>query len=436
MKKILLLFAFFSVLFSYKTKAQIVNNDFENWKLDTFYFAAGTIGNLPADTTTFNNPVGWTTSNVLTQLDSIGGRAFVTQSNNPQNGSSAIRMVTDTILLPIIQSLPFTKVTIPGFAVNGNFDISSIQLGSVSVISPASITGAGQPFNQRLADFKGYYNYTPVYNSATGSNDTCVAWATLRKGSTVIADAVFKSTSSTSGYQPFTANFVYYSCEVPDTLVILLASSTTNVYQFIGGLKGGSVLLIDNLSYDALPGNFHFAPFAKNDIVTSYKNTADTINVLANDTDCSGNLLTVSLLSNPHHGTASVVGNKVAYMPALNFLGLDSIYYKDTNLTNDTAEALLIIFVTQNISGITEVNQIAVSVYPVPASNEITIHLENADKYEAKIYDVLGNLIQSATINQNDTRVPVASFANGMYALQIVNEHKTVVARTKFVVNK
>lgn len=439
MKNFLLLITVLSIFSISKTTAQIVNNDFENWKIDTFYFAAGTIGNLPADTTAFNDPVGWTSSNVLTKLDSVGGKTFVTQSANAHSGSSAIQMITDTILLPVIPNLPFTRVALPGFAVNGSFDIGAISLGSVSVISPASITGAGQPIAQRLASINGYYKYSPVFNTNTHFNDTCVVWATLKKGSTVVADAVFKSTDSTSGYLPFSADFNYYTCDMPDTLVILMASSVPNVYTFLGGTNGlqrGSKLLVDSIYYDALPVNYMFAPFAKNDLVTVYQNTPTNINVLANDTDCSGTQLNVSLVTNPNHGSASVINNQILYTPANNYLGLDSMFYKDTNQSGDTAIALLTVFVSVNNTGIKDVNQIDIQLYPVPASNELNIRFDNPGKCTAKIFDVVGNIITSVTLSGNDNAIPLNLFANGVYSIQIENKSNLIIGRSKFIVTK
>ena len=402
MKNTLLALALFIVLGFSKLNAQIVNNDFENWKLDTFYLPADTIGTLPADTVVFNEPVGWTSSNFLTALDSFGGKRLVTQSNISYSGSSTIQLVTDSITLPPnLIALPIPNLILPGFALNGVFPLGTKTFTSSSVINPASIPGAGQPFTQRLAHIKGYYNYSPVFNSNTNSHDTCIVWAVLRKGKTVIANAIFKSIDSTDGYLPFSANFQYISCELPDTLVVFLASSSPNVYTFIpssNSLQPGSKLLVDGLGYDTLATNYMFAPFAQNDLYTVFEYHTDTFNVLANDTDCSGAQLTVSISSGPHHGTASLLGNSIRYTPIIGYFGLDSIYYQDMNVNNGTAVALCQIFVTQNTS-VAELTELALNLHPVPAGNELNIQFENPGKCSGKIYDFIGNLVISTELN-------------------------------------
>jgi len=440
MKNTLLAFALFMILGFSKLNAQIVNNDFEQWKLDTFYLPADTIGTLPADTVSFNEPIGWTSSNFVTALDSFGGKLLVTQSSGAYTGLSAIQMVTDTIILPPgLISLPLPYIFLPGFAINGVFPLGPKTFTSSSQINPGAIPGAGQPIAQRLSDIKGWFNYAPKYNAGTQANDTCVVWAVLRKGKTIVANAIFKSTDSTGTYMPFSANFQYVSCEMPDTLVVFLSSSAPNVYTFIPGSSSivpGSKLLVDDISYDTLATGYTFAPFAQNDIYTVYEYHTDTFNVLANDTDCSGQGLTVSIVSGPHHGTATVLANNsIKYTPTVGFLGLDSIFYSDLNVNSGTAQALCQVFVTTN-SGIEPLTEVSVNLHPVPANNELNVQFENPGKCSGKIYDLVGNLVLSTELNGNINNVNIQNLSNGMYAFEILNAQNAVIGRSKFVVVK
>jgi len=441
MKNVLLALILFLLAGFATTNAQIVNNSFENWYLDTFYLAAGQAGSLPADTISFNEPVLWTSSNYLTGLDSLGHQILVTQSNNAYSGSSAIQMVTDSVHVPpgLIHSLPVSTLIIPGFVVSGVFPLGTQTFTSGSVINPASIVGAGQPFTQRLASISGYYNYKPVFNPNTNSNDTCVVWAALRNGRNIVANAIFKSTDSTGGYLPFSANFNYVSCDVPDTLVILISSSAPNVYTFIQGFGGGTLvpgsqLLVDDLTYDTLAASFTFAPFAKNDLFTVYETHTDTLDVLANDTDCSGQQLGVTLISGPHHGTATLLSNNsIQYTPTPSYLGLDSIYYRDTNGSGDTADALCQIFISQN-TGIAPLNQLSLKLRPVPATDELNIQFENPGKCFGKIYDLVGNAVIATELNSNNNQVNIQTLPNGIYSIEILNNQNAIIGRSKFVV--
>jgi hypothetical protein len=73
------------------------------------------------------------------------------------------------------------------------------------------------------------------------------------------------------------------------------------------------------------------APRAENDDYKAKKNTQLTIaaaGVLANDSDPNGDALTAVLVSGPAHGTLTLSANGAfVYMPALNYVGLDTFVY-------------------------------------------------------------------------------------------------------------
>ena len=441
MKKSLLAVAILFAAFTSQVNAQVLNYSFETWGTDTFYLTANSISNLPADTVSYPSPTEWTTSNLITDLDSIGTKIFVTQTNDAYHGASAIQMITDSIKLPVIPGFPAVKATIPGFAVNGKFPINpqSLLLGSGTTISPMAVKGAGQPMTQRLSKVKGYYKYTPVFNPNTSANDTCLVWATLRNGLVPVADAIFKSTVTTSGYQPFEVSFSYASCTLPDTLVIFLAASVPNVSGFLGGstaLVSGSVFKVDSIYYEDIPGGYNFPPIARNDFDTTTLNTAKTTVVKLNDDDCNDAVvsLTVTVLTQPLHGTAAVVANAITYTPNNGYLGLDSFSY--TLSDGSLSSTARVRFLVYDPSGISESNLIHVAVYPVPASNEVSVQFENTGRTTAKVYDMLGNLVLSSTLTQNINHLNIETLSNGFYAIQLMNENNQIIARSKFSVSK
>lgn len=439
MKKILLAFATFAAI---QLNAQIANNDFEIWATDTIYFPGSS--SIPADTFTANNPAGWTTSNSISGADSLGGVFFVTQSNNSYSGQYAVQMRTDTLHLPVIPGFPAVKITVPGFALNGKFPISTNSLlNSGTVISPAAISGAGQPFTSQLAKIKGYYNYAPSFNPNTQANDTCLVWATLRKGSVTIADAIFKSNVSTAGnYMPFEASFVYYSCDAPDTLVIMTASSVPNVAGILGGNSGlvpGSILLIDSISYDADMTGFDFVPFAHDDYDSTNLWHAKDVTVKVNDEDCGGPVTTfvIAVTTQPAHGTAAVGGSNgfITYTPDGNYVGVDSFTYtiNDGVYTSTPAKVRMLV---KDGNGINEINSIPVSVFPVPANNTLNVVMDYNGKATIRIFDAIGNTVMSENVSSSATALNVASLPNGLYGMQILNEKGAVIARNKFSISK
>lgn len=438
MKKILLVVAIFAIA---RLNAQIINGSFENWGTQTSNLAP-LAGVVATNQFTYSDPVGWTSANAVTGENSLGNFILVTQSNTYQQGTSSIQLMTDT--LTSISVSGFTgQLTIPGLILNGVFPVSSITNNIVSLssssVSPANVPGAGQPFTQLLDSFTGYYNYTPVYDSFTHGLDTCVMWATLRHGTTVVANAIFKSQVNTGGqWVSFSAPFTYLNCETPDTLVIMLASSLPTFSGLLSGhtnLTRGSVLLIDNLGYDTLAANTNFV-FAVNDAYNVNRGDADTLDVLVNDNSCNGNPLTVTITIPPANGTATVLSNgKIVYTANSTFLGADSLYYTATDANNVHSSAWAKMIADYG-TGISEANAVSVKMFPVPASNQLHLQFNNKGSAVARIYDVVGNLVSVETLTQNDNIIDVNNFTNGVYGIQLLNNNNTVIARTSFVVAK
>lgn len=438
MKKTLLALFVCATLVS---NAQVLNESLENWKTDTTYFQ-GFAGTIPPDTFSFEDPIDWTSSNALSGADSLGGIAFVSKDSgvNAYSGQYSMKLITDSIKPISVSGIPF-RLTLGGFALNGYFEVNatSLFLGSGNLITPIAIKGAGQPMTQQLGKIAGYFQYDPVFNPNTQAYDTCIIWATLRKGLTPIADAIFKSTDSTGGFRHFEADFVYQSCELPDTLVIFVSSSVPNVQTILGGTSGlvrGSALWVDSIYYENLAGGYNFAPIARNDVDTTIKNNAKTVLVKLNDEDCDDLTpgLTVTIGTQPVNGTATSVAGVVTYTPNNNFVGIDSFTYtlSDGQATATAKVRMLVL----NASGISEANTVPVTIYPVPAHNQLNVQFDNSGRTTALVYDMVGNLLSSTVLNQNNNTLNIENLPAGFYGIQLVNEQNAVIARSKFTVSE
>ncbi|RFM28396.1 Ig-like domain-containing protein, partial [Chitinophaga silvisoli] len=86
------------------------------------------------------------------------------------------------------------------------------------------------------------------------------------------------------------------------------------------------------------------APVATDDVVTIVEDTNGTGNVLTNDTDPDGDALTVSVVTDPVHGTIVLnADGSFTYTPNANFNGLDTVIYQacDNNGGCDTASLII-----------------------------------------------------------------------------------------------
>ena len=69
------------------------------------------------------------------------------------------------------------------------------------------------------------------------------------------------------------------------------------------------------------------APVANADSATTQRGMAVTIDVLANDTDADGDLLSITAITQPMNGTAATADNQITYTPQANYLGTDTFTY-------------------------------------------------------------------------------------------------------------
>lgn len=88
------------------------------------------------------------------------------------------------------------------------------------------------------------------------------------------------------------------------------------------------------------------APVATADSAEVNQNSSVAIDVLANDTDVDLNSLVVATVTQPQHGTATPLGGKITYAPAVGFTGTDSFTYTagDGTTTSNSATVTVTVF--------------------------------------------------------------------------------------------
>ncbi|MBK8284812.1 MAG: tandem-95 repeat protein [Ahniella sp.] len=89
-------------------------------------------------------------------------------------------------------------------------------------------------------------------------------------------------------------------------------------------------------------------PAAANDVATTGRGTAASINVLANDTDPDGDSLSIGTVGTPANGTAVITGTTIRYTPNANFVGTDTFTYTISDGRNGTATAAVTVAVQDN----------------------------------------------------------------------------------------
>ena len=108
--------------------------------------------------------------------------------------------------------------------------------------------------------------------------------------------------------------------------------------------KGGSASATVGITIQPVVVNR--PPVAQNDAFTVDQNSsANSLNVLANDSDPDGDTLTISAVGIPAHGTATIAGNRINYTPATGYSGPDSFPYSIADGKGGTASATVSITV-------------------------------------------------------------------------------------------
>jgi len=69
-----------------------------------------------------------------------------------------------------------------------------------------------------------------------------------------------------------------------------------------------------------------------------------------------------------------------------------------------------------------------VSVYPNPASKEITLEVENYnnENLSYRLFDINGKLLLTDNLTDNQTRIPLNNLASANYLLKVTNGNKEV----------
>lgn len=87
-------------------------------------------------------------------------------------------------------------------------------------------------------------------------------------------------------------------------------------------------------------------PSATTDQVGTTPGTAVTINVLANDSDPNGDVLLITIDSQPLHGTAVVQNGQILYTPQQGYVGVDRFTYIVSDGKGGTAQATVTITIS------------------------------------------------------------------------------------------
>jgi hypothetical protein len=135
------------------------------------------------------------------------------------------------------------------------------------------------------------------------------------------------------------------------------------------------------------------APVAQADAFTANRGETAMLDVLANDSDPDQDGLTITSVTLPAHGSASISGSKVSYTPAPGFIGQDTFSYTIADTEGASSSAQVTITVQA-------VNQLPVAMndtFSVPSTRNTLLDVLANDR------DPDGDALSIVSFTQPDT---------------------------------
>lgn len=358
MKKIITLV---SLLFAYGfSNAQLANPDFENWENPLLHNTIDLNGSISivyynvCDDFDYTELENWSSTNQITKGVKLGGVELVKESTPAFSGAKALSIESKEIGITAKYSVfipPFTPCTgtdttiqnvAPGLIVNGSFKIEPQSLvddiiggQGLNALNPFTYPGVGEAIDYIPRSLSGHYQYNGTIDPDTGKPDSCIIVSGLKKNGVLIGHVV-QRLGNAAAWTPFSIDYSHLSCEVPDTIVTVISSSSIDLEiverEFIinSDFTGvdGSVLLLDALHLDTIT-LAEFPPILAADEDSIMIAAVATVDVLANDLFCDmGTYAPIVIPSTVSNGSASANAlNQIEYTPPVSFTGTETFSY-------------------------------------------------------------------------------------------------------------
>jgi hypothetical protein len=402
MKKLLTCLCLFV---GFLTQAQVNNGGFELWtsRPDTFSYDPYISRASFNDTT----PVDWTTTNVVTGHPTLGATAYVIPSADAQYGQQAVQLQTVDINV-----LGLISLTVPGFAVSGNFfiDLKAI-VDHGGQVNPAQLSGAGTPISGIPQSLHVHAKFKSV------GNDSLLLWGALRLKDTLIGEAKLSLVPTDTNYHWYHINYSFVHCGTPDTQVIMFASGNPNFGSLLSGgasgLHAGSILLVDTSYSTAFSGAVVYPPITSDDRASTLSPRTVVIRPLLNDIDCGGTAMHVSSITTAHHGTAILSNDSVYYTPAAGYNGQDTLSYTAAADTFINTAKIYINILSSGISSTSEATSFSIS-----QQNNALLLSALDDHIQYQLIDITGKMVQSDYVGEGEHKNIVLP-STGIYLLYV-----------------
>ncbi|MCP5097775.1 MAG: tandem-95 repeat protein, partial [Chloroflexi bacterium] len=273
--------------------------------------------------------------------EDLGYNLFSSSSSCPTDSGTSVTVGAADLFTTVLNPLDDNGGPTPTYAlIAGGPAIDIIPQGEndCDVVITADQRGAGRPENG-MCDSGAYEvsNTMATDDSAVTAEETAVTIDVLANDSDADSDPIMVDSVSS---QPTSGTVVNNGTDVVYTPNDDFSGSDSFTYKVVDdnvGVDWATVVVTVNGTNDA--------PVAVDDDTTTDEDTAVTIDVLSNDTDIDGDLLTVDSIAQPISGSIVINpdGSDLTYTPVADFNGSDSFTYtvSDGNGGSDTASVVV-----------------------------------------------------------------------------------------------
>ena len=253
-------------------------------------------------------------------------------------------------------------------------------------------------------------SYTVVGTSAQGCNNYATATVNVVSAPSISVNSATICAGSTATLAASGVTTYTWSTTSNSSTIFVNPTSTT-VYTVNGNLTGCATLASQQVTVavNALP-------------IVSLASIASPICV---------NDAAVTLSGSPVGGVYSGTGvSGSSFNPSVSGAGTFTTSYNYTDGNGCSASANQVVNVSL-CTGIFELNDNTVSVYPNPTNDmiNITMDAELVNYATIELYDAIGKLVVSEKAKQTTTKVSLSNYANGMYTIRIVAEGKQSIIK-------
>ncbi|MES2588667.1 MAG: Ig-like domain-containing protein [Bacteroidota bacterium] len=350
-----------------------------------------------------------------------------------------------------------TSVTIPVLAndsdMGGSLDLSSLTISNPSVNGTAVVNGNGTITFTPNSGVSGVttFQYQICDDGTPALCTTATVTVTVSPDSNPVAN---NDVVSTPYFTAITIDVLTNDFDLVGNLVL---SSLSIFVQSINGTAvangNGTITFTPNNGFSGVT-TFQYqicdnevpalcttatvtitvgsnsTPVANNDVSSTDFSSPITIDVLTNDSDADGNLLTTTVTISTQSANGTAIPNTngtITFTPTDGFSGLTTFEYQVCDGGIPALCATATVTVNVGVNSISE-QTIFSAIYPNPASKTLTVKT-NGKLSRLKILSLEGKLLSEHTIFEN---INIEELSAGVYFIELVFENEKV-SREQFV---